>query len=388
MTFSPLIYRRPAITATCAGLLLAAGCATNPGQPDQAVYSPSPAPNPATATSRLKAPTGFYAAARTEDDFDGCPQTSAPHTGPLNFPSKYEGSDSARDDLNENAAQRYRTQVEPIRDLERGINTLVEDYLETADPAAVDCALDWMLEWARADAMTGPVTTHTGKSMRKWSLGSIASSYLRLKLSASEPLLPYQDQAAEVEDWLGELAYLVIGDWSNVPQRKFNNHEYWAAWAVMSVAVVVDDRQLFDWAVSQYDRAANQVTDDGYLNNELRRETRALFYHNYALPPLAMMAAFGHANGLDLEQRGDHALTRLAERVMSGLDQPEAFRNKAGAEQKLDDFKPSKFSWLEPYCSIEPCRGEFARRLSEYRPLDNYRVGGNVTDLFNPRESS
>lgn len=377
--------RQPLLAVPVSALLLAAGCASNPGQP---VQSGSAAPQPVTTPARLKAPAGFYAVARADDEFDGCPDASIPHTGPLSFPSKYEGSDAARDDLNEEAARRYNSQVEPIRDLERGINNLVEDYLETADIAAVDCALTWMLDWARADAMTGTATTHTGKSMRKWALSSIASAYLRLKFSASEPLHPYPDQAAEIEDWLGELAYLVVDDWSNVPQRKFNNHEYWAAWSVMSVAVVLDDRRLFDWSVDQYDRAANQVTDEGYLNNELRRETRALFYHNYSLPPLAMMAAFGDANGLDLEARGDHALTRLASRVLAGLDEPAMFRNKAGARQKLGDFKPSKFSWLEPYCSIESCTGAFARRLAEYRPLDNYRVGGNVTDLFNPRQSS
>ncbi len=29
---------------------------------------------------------------------------------------------------------------------------------------------------------------HTGKSMRKWALGSMASSYIRLKFSDSHPL--------------------------------------------------------------------------------------------------------------------------------------------------------------------------------------------------------
>ena len=313
---------------------------------------------------------------------------STPHTGPLDFPSKYQGSDSARDDLNKQAEARYREQVDGIRDLERGISRLVEAYLDTGDPQAVGCALDWMLEWARLGGLTGEVTTHTGKSVRKWALGSVAAAYLRLKLSVSDPLKPYPDQAAEIEDWLAELATLVIADWSNVPQRKFNNHEYWAAWSVMAVAVVRDDRSLFDWAVAQYDRAAQQITDEGYLNNELRRKTRALFYHNYALPPLAMMAAFGQANGLDLESRGNHALTRLANRVMAGLGNPERFARKAGADQQLKDFKPSKFTWLEPYCALEACTGEMRKRLEAYRPLNNYRVGGDLTALFGPPQAT
>lgn len=386
MTRTPDLFRNQILVGPVAGLLLLAGCAT-PSGPNgntaqvQATIDDQPA-------QRLQAPAGFYAAAASKARFEGCPEMSTPHTGPLDFPSKYQGSDSARDDLNKQAEARYREQVDGIRDLERGISRLVEAYLDTADPQAVSCALDWMLEWARLGGLTGEVTTHTGKSVRKWALGSVAAAYLRLKLSVSDPLKPYPDQAAEIEDWLAELATLVIADWSNVPQRKFNNHEYWAAWSVMAVAVVRDDRSLFDWAVAQYDRAAQQITDEGYLNNELRRKTRALFYHNYALPPLAMMAAFGQANGLDLESRGNHALTRLANRVMAGLGNPERFARKAGADQQLKDFKPSKFTWLEPYCALEACTGEMRKRLEAYRPLNNYRVGGDLTALFGPPQAT
>ncbi|MEC9405845.1 MAG: mannuronate-specific alginate lyase [Pseudomonadota bacterium] len=390
--FQPLQFISPRIIVAgpLVGLILMAGCATQSGPKSPLpVASPTgPEPETVAGADRLKAPAGFYAPAVRDETFSDCPDMSTPHTGPLDFPSKYQGSDAARDDLNQQAEATYRQQVEGIRELERGINRLVEDYLHSADPAAVNCALDWMLEWARMGGLTGEVTTHTGKSVRKWALGSVGAAYLRLKLSASEPLKPYPDQAAEIEDWLAELANLVVADWSNVPQRKYNNHEYWAAWSVMAVSVVSDDRSLFDWAVAQYDRAAQQVTDEGYLNNELRRKTRALFYHNYALPPLAMMAAFGQANGLDLQARGDHALSRLAHRVMAGLDDPEAFSRRAGADQQLKDFKPSKFTWLEPYCALSPCSGAFQDRLEAYRPLNNYRVGGDLTALFGPRQSS
>ena len=101
-----------------------------------------------------------------------------------------------------------------------------------------------------------------------------------------------------------------------------------------------------------------------------------------------MMAAFGQANGLDLESRGNHALTRLANRVMAGLGNPERFARKAGADQQLKDFKPSKFTWLEPYCALEACTGEMRKRLEAYRPLNNYRVGGDLTALFGPPQAT
>ena len=47
----------------------------------------------------------------------------------------------------------------------------------------LEVALDWMATWARAGALEKPTTDHTGKSMRKWALASLASSWVRLKFS-------------------------------------------------------------------------------------------------------------------------------------------------------------------------------------------------------------
>ena len=333
-------------------------------------------------SKRLLAPAGYSLPAVEQQAFKGCPKPSAPVTGALDYPSKFQGSDAARDDLNRRAEAEYRQRTRPITALEKGINRLAEDYLRSGDIAAVDCAVAWLEQWAEADAMLGPATTHTGKSMRKWALGSVSAAYLRLQRSASAPLATHATRARQIEHWLGKWSEQVVAEWSDVEDQKFNNHEYWAAWAVMVTAVVTDDHDQFHWAIQMYRRAVSQVSAEGYLENELRRDTRALYYHNYALPPLAMIAAFAHANGVWLLDEANGGLGRLAENVIAGINEPRRFRQKTGSKQKPKRYSDSKFTWLEPYCSLVTCRGALAEKLQASRPLENYRVGGDLTQLF------
>lgn len=364
------------------GLMMTlAACAGAPSRPSAETASME-------ADYVLAVPDGFRHVPHGNKDFDGCDKAPEPYTGALDFPSKFEGSDDARDDLNKDAEQRYRSQTEAITELERHVAKFTDRWLESGDPAAVACAVGWLYRWAKAEALLGEVKTHTGKSVRKWALASVASAWLRLQRSDARPLAAHRAEQQPIEAWLGTLAERVVADWSEVPDRKFNNHEYWAAWAVMASAVAVNDRDLFDWSVSQFQRAARQIDSDGFLANELSRDTRALYYHNYSLPPLAMMAAFGDANGLDLAAQEGHALSRLAHNVMSGVDEPGRFGRRTGSTQQVEKLRGSKFTWLEPYCAVVDCEPALREARDQYRPLSNYRVGGNVTRIFSePRHT-
>lgn len=340
------------------------------------------------STVELTAPPGFLAAVGEADKKPrDCPAHIPPFTETLDFPSRYEGSDSARDDLNEKAQAEYRRRIADITRLERTLSKQVDHYIATGHPPALACIKTLLGEWAGADALMGESVTHTGMSMRKWALGTIASSYLRLKASASRPLACDPAFTRRVEDWIGRLAERVVEEWRDRPLRKMNNHEYWAAWSVMASAVVLDRRDLFDWAMSQYRIAMGQIDAEGYLPNELARDTRALYYHNYALNPLAMMAAFAKANGIDLSSEDGEPVQRLARRVLAGVDRPVIFEDKTGKTQNLGDFtSDSKFAWLEPYCWTFGCDPRWQARLSDLRPLKTYRLGGDVTMIFGHRD--
>jgi poly(beta-D-mannuronate) lyase len=339
----------------------------------------------ASSAEALRPPIGFTVAVGTDDkDLRDCPDDAAPFTGALDFPSKYAGSDKARDDYNAKSDREYKRRIAPITAFERGVSRQVDDFIRGGRPAALDCAIDLLADWGRERGLEGASRSHTGKSMRKWALGSVAASYVRLKFSTSRPLATVDaDTLADIEAWIGRVAAQVVDEWDNQPLKKVNNHEYWAAWSVMAAAVALDRRDLFDWAVDQYHTAANQIDAQGFLPNELARDTRALYYHNYALTPLAMLAAFGQANGVDLADDNDHALDRLARRVLDGVADPGDFENRTGTKQNLSEFEESsKFAWIEIYCWLRPCDAALLTRLEALRPLGSTRLGGSVTDLF------
>ena len=340
---------------------------------------------PALASS-LVPPAGYYAPVEVKDKKPrSCEAPPKPYTAKLEFRSKYEGSDKARATLNKTAEKAFRDSTKNITELEHGVNRYVMRYMSEGDSQQLDCALNWMTTWAQANALLSEEHNHTGKSIRKWALGSLSSAYLRLKFSESQPLAPYQQQAELIESWFIKMAERTVHDWSDLPLRKINNHSYWAAWSVMATAVATDRRDLFDWSVEQFRVAANQVDEDGYLPNELRREHRALAYHNYSLPPLAMVAAFAQANGVDLREENHRALQRLAERVMDGVEDQDDFVERTGDKQDMEDLKKrAKFAWLEPYCALYACSDDAQAYKAEMGPFKTFRLGGDVTQVFSP----
>ncbi|MFC5698582.1 mannuronate-specific alginate lyase [Pseudomonas sp. GCM10022186] len=344
---------------------------------------------PAAASAGLVPPPGYYAPVEKEREAEPrqCDQeTPEPYTEALVFRSKYEGSDKARATLNREAEKAFREKTKPINDLERGVNKQVMRYMRDGKPESLQCTLEWLDAWAGAGALLSTEFNHTGKSMRKWALGSLAAAWLRLKFSSSRPLAPYGQQSRRIEDWFTRLAEQTVMDWSDLPLKEINNHSYWAAWSVMAAAVVSDRRDLFDWSVRQFRVAAGQVDDQGFLPNELRRQQRALTYHNYSLPPLAMVAAFAQANGVDLRAEHDAALRRLAERVMQGIADPTAFADKTGKEQNVSELEEhGKFSWLEPYCTLYRCSEATLKWKRSMQPFRNFRLGGDLTRLFDPK---
>lgn len=333
----------------------------------------------------LQPPAGYFAAVQLGRGHAApCAPAPRPFTGTLDFPSKYAGSGKSRDAQNPEADAQFKLATRPIVDMEKGYTSLVTKYMASGDPELLQCAVGWLSAWADERALEGEALDHTGRSMRKWSLASLSSAYLRLKFSSSAPLQAYPRQAARAEAWFGEVADLVKREWPpDDPIGKINNHYYWAAWALMSAAVATNRRDLFDQSVALYQVFATQVDADGYLPNELARGSRAAEYHSYALLPLAMIAAFGKANHVELAAEGNQALSRLARRVELVLDDPASVATRTGIVQLAPaNTNNSAWAWLEAYCWTVTCAPPLQVRLSRLRPLVVTRLGGNVSALF------
>ena len=338
------------------------------------------------ATTPLHPPAGFsqppQVAATLKAKFT-CPTAPEPFTGPLDFRSKYEGSDSGRATLNPQADSAFREGTKQITLLEKRVVQETSRYEQGGDMRHVACVTAMLSDWAQADALTGNAVNHTGKSMRKWALASIASAWLQLQYAPTQPLASAPQQAKMIEQWIGKVADLTVQEWADLPLEKVNNHSYWAAWALMSSAVVTQRQDLFDHAMAIYRTAVSQVDNEGFLRNELRRKQRAFSYHNYAIQPLVAIALFARANGVDVTRRKDDGLHRLGMRIIDSLNNPQAYAERAGDPQDIDFIdKPGNLAWLEGWCNLYSCDSALHQRLEGLRPLQYTRLGGNVTRLY------
>jgi len=342
----------------------------------------------ASAATALVPPQGYYEPVekfKTGNSKFNCEAIPQPYTDKLVFRSKYEGSDKARATLNVDSEQAFRDATKSITTLERNTSKVVMQYMRDGRPEQLDCALNLLTTWAKADALESRDFNHTGKSMRKWALGSIASAYLRLKFSSSHPLESHPQQAQIIEAWFSKLADQVISDWDNLPLAKNNNHTYWAAWSVVATSVATNRRDLFDWSVKEFRVGADQVDKDGFLPNEVKRRQRALAYHAYAITPLAMIASFADVNGVDLRPENNGALKRLGDNILNGIKDPGAFASRGGEPQDMNDLKVAmKFAWLEPYCSLYSCNPDVIQRKHQMQPFKNFRLGGDMTRVYDP----
>lgn len=340
------------------------------------------------AAGTLVPPQGYYAAIDKVKEKAGnfsCDAIPQPYTGSLQFRSKYEGSDKSRSTFNADSDQAFKDATKSITTMERSISKVVMQYMRDGRPEQLDCALNLLTTWAKADALESTDFNHTGKSMRKWALGSMASSYLRLKFSDSHPLATRQQDAQIIEAWFSKLGTQVVSDWDNLPLDKTNNHSYWAAWAAMATSVATNRKDLFDWSVKEFRVAANQVDQTGFLPNELKRKQRALAYHNYALAPLAMIASFAQVNGVDLRAENNGALKRLGDQVLGEIKSPDAINARSGQSQDMTDLKAdNKYAWLEPWCSLYTCPPDVLDRKHQMQPFKNPRLGGDVTKVYDP----
>lgn len=299
-----------------------------------------------------------------------------PHAAALQFVSKYKGSGRGRDELNQAAYEKYKQSTAAIVKLEKTLSKLSRWYAaERYERGAIaDCYLEIVNHWAESKSLLHPDANHTGASVRKWALATISANYLVVKpgVAQGDRRLPV------ITRWLTELGQLVIVEWSDRPARKVNNHDFWAAWAMMATAVALDNKEFYAWSIFKYKEGMALVSSEGVIQKELSRRTRALAYHNYALSPLFFVAHFAHANGDDFLSAQDAGIRRLIDYVVSGLNAPQSVSEKLGYEQNLDGvYTPYGLAWipLHNYYFDEKDLGGLGTRTKRYAST---RLGGDV----------
>lgn len=138
----------------------------------------------------------------------------------------------------------------------------------------------------------------------------------------------------------------------------------------MASAVILDRRDLFDWAVGQYRHGMAQVTADGYLPRELVRETRALVLPQLQHRPAADGVRVRPGHGLDLCEENGGAMRRPGPHPGGvGLHDPEAIP-KTGGRRPAGE-QPVRLAGALPV--LYPCRRAWTRGGAPLWPLSSYR---------------
>jgi len=270
----------------------------------------------------------------------------------------------------------------PLRRFVGEVGHLSDRWLASkpAQPAYAAQVVDGLSTWAGAGALLGAVNRQ-GEFERVWTLAGLALAYLEIR---DAPGLSTAKLAA-IDSWLVAVGNAVRPSFER-PERtsSTNNHAHWAGLAVAAAGVAGQRRDLFDWGIARGRLGLRQVRADGLLPLELARGKLALHYHLFALAPLVMLAELAAANDVRLDGENEHALARLADRVIAGLQEPAAFAAAAGVAQEIRlPPRGPDLAWAEIY------RARFDdRRLDAWlaagRPLRDDRLGGDLTAAFGP----
>ncbi len=299
----------------------------------------------------------------------------------LHMESMYDKKDGTFSVIDPKAYAVYKKACKPASVFEIGLASMANRYV-LSDPPRIDiaaCTLDWLVTWARGDALLGDVNKN-GEYTRKWLLGSISSVWMQIR---DEPSLD-QDKRKVVINWIRKVAKAAKADFSRDGHLKSrrNNHLYWAAWGVGAAGMAIDDASFFNWAIDKARSGIDDIQPDGTLPLELARGQRAYLYHLFSAMPLFMLANAAEKNGIDLFQRNDSALRRLAELCLENIGQPDTFHQMTGKVQDMTRTETSSnLGWVEIYRQhYQDLRADAV--LQKFRPMKTSRSGGNVTLLY------
>ncbi|MNO44465.1 Alginate lyase precursor [compost metagenome] len=313
-----------------------------------------------------------------------------PYTGSLRLESKYDQRDASKSTLRRTpdaASERIGKQV---KQFVGGLIYASKRFQRAKKPQdanmALACQDQWLQQWAEAGALLNPDASSTGIAARKWAVAAMAGSVL---LTQSASAGKVQLSAAQ-KAWFTRLGELVIAEYE--PRRAagfgyFNNHDYWAAWAVAATGMLVGRDDFIQWADGNLRRGLAQAvrSSDGsyaYLPLEVARSKLAATYSQYALVPLVLLAESARANALPWSVEDQQTLDLLANFAARSVLDPDALPELKGQPQQ--DVAPYKLAWLIPFLQRNPNHA-LARKLydSEDGEVDNYsQIGGPLKPFY------
>ncbi len=314
-----------------------------------------------------------------------CPNAPPPVIA-LDFGSRYAEGDATRSVLDEDADRAADAALAPVEDFLRELTRVASDLHDGgADRAAIaDCAMGAMAAWAEADALSDLRTDTAALT-----LGARVAGFALVAQQAA----PFATRAGEVEAvnrWLSTLTRAQMIWWEAEAPRnaRQGNLRAWAALAAATVAGLTGDPMPRAWAAWSVDYILCTANPDGSLPQEMRRGKRALQYQLHALAPLTVTVLQLERQGVALKDTCDGALKRAARFALDDLATGTATQAITGEVQSFfdgtDTIEEWHLAWLEAYVALFPAeaRGDVAAILTEMRPMNYSKLGGNQTALW------
>jgi poly(beta-D-mannuronate) lyase len=295
----------------------------------------------------LRSPWDLHPVTATDASFT-CP--SAPQL-PHDFGTNSYYTDSHHSVIDPNLKKRYEDSVAGVDDFSRDVVKAADAFQTQGSRAAAQCVASLLASAARQKALAGNMDGHQASYVQGWNLGAWAVAYLKIRGSGVVP----SEQASDITKWMKKLAeenrdYYEKKRGHSGASDAYNNHLYWAGFAVAAAAIANNDRNLFRWGMDDYKQGVRDIQQDGTLPMEMDRGQMALHYHLYALAALMILAELGEANGLDLYAERDFAIKRLIARCIGGIEDPSFFQQRTGVQQVTTaEIEPWQISWAQAY---------------------------------------
>ena len=319
---------------------------------------------------------------RSPWDFIHVTVTNAPYACPApihlspNLTTSGFYADSRGSIIDPDKWKAYQLSSGPVKQLGNLAVAAADAFQTTGSREAASCVLTLERTAALDKALTGTMSSNQAYFVQGWVTGALAIALLKVRDSG----VVGADDSRLLGDWMETVSKQTVGFYQRrdaATEGKGNNHLYWAGVQVAAVAIVANNRKLFDWAVAAYRNGIAQITSAGTLPLEMRRGRRALHYHLYAAAPLVYLAEFGADNGLDLYAEDHYALKRLVDRSIAGLEGSGYFDKVTGIRQDLPDGPPSAeaIGWAQVYVHRFPDPA-IAKLLAEAKSRSYMYLGG------------
>ncbi|MBR0899386.1 alginate lyase family protein [Bradyrhizobium tropiciagri] len=253
------------------------------------------------------------------------------------------------------------------------LHAFIAEVNKAADERDLDCLMDLLAGWASGHALLTIGANYQGDFERSWAGTDFALALLRFpgatvkadhRFQHIKPRLIRIAEETRDADRINHLG---------------NNLVYWAGLDLMSIGTLTDRGDLVEAGLSRARQGVRDIGPHGELERELKRGERALHYHNFALTPLVFCAELASRRKIDLYAENNGAIHRLAAVIIRAVKDERSFGALTQVPQQLFPWTfQGDLAWMEPYYARFHSP-DLPPLLRARRPLNNPRLGGNVT---------